>query len=58
VLRSLVAGRLNKQIAAELELSERTIKSCRAEIMRKLDAHSFADLVRRADPFVRNHAVT
>lgn len=58
VLRGLVAGRLNKQIAAELDLSERTIKSCRADIMRKLDAHSFADLVRRADPFVRHHAIT
>lgn len=57
VLRGLIAGRLNKQIAAELELSERTIKSCRADIMRKLDAHSFADLVRRADPFVRNRAI-
>jgi FixJ family two-component response regulator len=53
VLRGLVAGRLNKQIAAELALSERTIKSCRAELMRKLHAHSFADLVRLADPIVR-----
>lgn len=54
VLRGLVAGRLNKQIAAELALSERTIKTCRAELMRKLHAHSFADLVRLADPIVRN----
>jgi FixJ family two-component response regulator len=54
VLRGLVAGRMNKQIAAELALSERTIKTCRAELMRKLHAHSFADLVRLADPIVRN----
>ncbi|RFU44774.1 response regulator transcription factor [Paraburkholderia sp. DHOC27] len=54
VLRGIVSGRLNKQIAADLDLSERTIKSCRADLMRKLDAHSFADLVRLADPIVRN----
>ena len=56
VLRGIVAGRLNKQIAAELALSERTIKSCRADLMRKLHAHSFADLVRRAEPIVRAQA--
>ena len=54
VLRGIVAGRLNKQIAAELALSERTIKSCRADLMRKLQAGTFAELVRRADPIVRN----
>ncbi|WP_085488860.1 LuxR C-terminal-related transcriptional regulator [Paraburkholderia susongensis] len=40
VLRGFAAGRLNKQIAADLYLSERTIKSCRAEVMREIDAHS------------------
>jgi FixJ family two-component response regulator len=55
VLRGIVAGRLNKQIAAELALSERTIKSCRADLMRKLHATSFADLVRLAEPIVRLH---
>jgi FixJ family two-component response regulator len=50
VLRGIVAGRLNKQLAADLALSERTIKSCRAEVMRKLGAHSLADLVRLAAP--------
>ncbi|WP_250436223.1 response regulator [Caballeronia sp. ATUFL_F2_KS9A] len=53
VLRGVIAGKLNKQIAAELDLSERTIKSCRAELMRKFDAHSLADLIRRAGPITR-----
>ncbi|WP_244832430.1 response regulator transcription factor [Caballeronia sp. TF1N1] len=53
VLRGIVAGRLNKQIAAQLALSERTIKSCRADLMRKLNAHSLAELVRLAEPIVR-----
>jgi FixJ family two-component response regulator len=48
VLRGIVAGRRNKQIAAELGLSERTIKSCRAGMMRKFGADSLADLVRHA----------
>jgi FixJ family two-component response regulator len=56
VLRGIVAGRLNKQIAAELILSERTIKSCRADLMRKFNAHSLADLVRLAEPLVRAQA--
>jgi len=56
VLRGIVAGRLNKQIAAELALSERTVKSCRAGLMRKLHARSFADLVILAEPIVRRKA--
>jgi FixJ family two-component response regulator len=48
VLRGVVQGRLNKQIGAELDLSERTIKTCRADLMRKLGARSLADLVRRS----------
>jgi FixJ family two-component response regulator len=49
VLRGIAAGRRNKQIAAELGLSERTIKSCRAELMRKFDAGSLPELLRRTD---------
>jgi len=56
VLRGIMAGRLNKQIAADLALSERTIKSCRADLMRKLHARSFADLVILAEPIVRPKA--
>jgi FixJ family two-component response regulator len=52
VLRGIAAGRLNKQLAADLGLSERTIKSCRADVMRKLGAHSFAELVRLAAPLL------
>lgn len=48
VLRGIVSGRLNKQIAADLDLSERTIKTCRAELMRKLGARSLAALVQLA----------
>jgi FixJ family two-component response regulator len=46
VLHRVVNGHINKEIAKELSLSERTIKSCRADLMRKLGAHSFVDLVR------------
>ena len=53
VLRGIVSGKRNKEIAAELGLSERTIKSCRAEIMRKFGATSLADLLQRADVCVR-----
>jgi len=49
VLNGIVSGLRNKQIAADLGLSERTIKSCRAELMRKFGAESFAELVRQAD---------
>jgi FixJ family two-component response regulator len=52
VLRGIVAGLRNKQIAAQLGLSERTIKSCRAALMRKFDASSLAELLRRAEPMV------
>ena len=42
-------GLLNKQIAAELGTSERTIKAHRAQVMDKMEAASFAELVRAAD---------
>jgi FixJ family two-component response regulator len=41
-------GLLNKQIAAELGASEKTIKIHRAQVMRKMEAISLADLVRMA----------
>ena len=52
VLRSIVAGKLNKQIGFDLGLSERTIKTCRAELMRKLGARSLVELVRVATPLL------
>jgi RNA polymerase sigma factor (sigma-70 family) len=44
VLDHVLAGKLNKEIAADLGTSERTIKAHRASIMDKLQAHSPAEL--------------
>ncbi|MCU1257048.1 MAG: two-component response regulator [Candidatus Angelobacter sp.] len=49
VFRLVTNGLLNKQIAAELGASEKTIKVHRAQVMRKMDAGSLADLVRMAE---------
>jgi FixJ family two-component response regulator len=48
VMAHIVAGLLNKQIAGELDASERTIKFHRAHVMKKMQAESLADLVRMA----------
>jgi FixJ family two-component response regulator len=48
VMRQVVSGLLNKQIAAELKISEDTVKFHRGHIMRKMRAGSLADLVRMA----------
>jgi RNA polymerase sigma factor (sigma-70 family) len=45
----LVTGMANKEIAYKLGTSERTIKAHRAQIMEKMNAGSFADLVRFAE---------
>ena len=49
VVALVTAGLLNKQIAAELKISEVTVKMHRGNIMRKMQARSLADLVRMAD---------
>jgi FixJ family two-component response regulator len=49
VVGFVTAGLLNKQIAAELDISEVTVKMHRGNIMRKMQARSLADLVRMAD---------
>jgi FixJ family two-component response regulator len=48
VMTRVVAGRLNKQIAADLGISEITVKAHRGQVMRKMHADSVADLVRMA----------
>jgi len=49
VFRRVIAGRLNKQIAAELGLSVVTVKVHRGQVMRKMGAKSIVDLVRAAE---------
>jgi len=48
VMTLIVSGLLNKQVAAELGISEITVKAHRGQVMRKMGADSFADLVRLA----------
>jgi FixJ family two-component response regulator len=49
VFTHVVAGKLNKQIAADLGTVEKTIKVHRARMMRKLGVHTVQDLVRLAE---------
>jgi len=49
VMQLVASGRLNKQIAHELGVSERTIKLHRGQVMRKMGAESLADLVKQAE---------
>ena len=46
VMASVVAGLPNKETAQKLDISARTVKAHRAEVMRKMQADSVADLVR------------
>ena len=49
VMALVSTGRVNKQIAADLSISEATVKVHRGQIMRKMQAKSLAQLVRIAD---------
>ena len=49
VLALLVEGRLNKQVAFELGIAEKTIKVHRARVMEKMEAHSLVELARITD---------
>ena len=49
IMALVVAGRQNKQIAAELGVSEVTVKAHRGQIVRKMKAKSLPELVRMAD---------
>ncbi len=51
VIRLVALGRLNKQIATELQILEKTVKVHRARAMKKLGVKSVAELVRLADRF-------
>ena len=49
ILALVSSGLMNKQIAAELGLAEITVKIHRGHIMKKMDAKSLADLLRKAE---------
>jgi FixJ family two-component response regulator len=49
VIGLVTAGLMNKQVAAEMGVSEITVKVHRGNVMRKMKANSLADLVRMAD---------
>jgi FixJ family two-component response regulator len=49
IMGLVVSGKLNKQVAAQLGLSEITVKVHRGQIMHKMQADSFADLVRMSE---------
>jgi FixJ family two-component response regulator len=49
VFRHVIAGRLNKQIAAKLGTAEKTIKVHRARVMHKMSVRSVAELTRVAE---------
>jgi FixJ family two-component response regulator len=48
VMALVVSGLLNKEVGTELAISEITVKAHRGQVMRKMKAESFADLIRMA----------
>jgi FixJ family two-component response regulator len=46
ILRYVIAGLLNKQIASEMGAAEKTVKTHRGRVMRKMGVRSVADLMR------------
>lgn len=55
VMALVVAGRLNKQIAGEIGITEATVKLHRGQVMRKMHVRSLAELVRTADKLQLAH---
>jgi FixJ family two-component response regulator len=49
VLEYVIGGWLNKQIASELQIAERTVKIFRGNVMRKMGVDSLAELVRQCE---------
>jgi FixJ family two-component response regulator len=56
VMAQVCSGKMNKQIAAELQISEITVKVHRGKVMRKMQADSLPELVRLADRLAANGA--
>jgi DNA-binding NarL/FixJ family response regulator len=54
VIQLVAEGRTNKEIATELGVSVKTVDAHRTNIMRRLNAHSVAELVRYA---IRNKII-
>jgi FixJ family two-component response regulator len=57
VMRLVVTGMLNKEIASALGTTEKTVKAHRGQVVHKMRAHSVPDLVRMADRLDRHTAV-
>lgn len=49
ILTYVISGMLNKQIAYEPDINEKTVKAYRGRVMAKMNADSLAELVRNAD---------
>lgn len=54
----VVSGLLNKQVGAELGISEITVKAHRGQVMRKMQVESLADLVKTAARLGPQQALT
>jgi FixJ family two-component response regulator len=56
IMQLVTSGLMNKQVAGKLNLSEITVKVHRANVMKKMSAHSLADLVRMAELLNLEHS--
>jgi len=54
VMALVTSGKMNKQVAGELDISEITVKIHRGSAMRKMGARTFAEFVRMADTLGQN----